>query len=231
MPDLNLIDEGGLEESSAPAAAPASSSGGGGGASRTILIVILVILIGAVAVFFLNKKGIIKLWGKKPAPAMTEVHESDFPPEQMEQGMGEEAQAQQQAPATDSSQVALVETPPVDEYKQVPQSGGEVSPAEAQPKTDKPAPAGAESAKLAEMKGEYTIQVIAFKEKGKADEIQQRLADAGYPSFVETIPMKGGDWFTVRIGRYPTRTEAKKAVASFAEQLRSSYVIDKVRTK
>ncbi len=227
MPDLNLIDEGGLEESSAPAA-PASSSGGGGGASRTILIVILIVLIGAVTVFFLNKKGVIKLWGKKPAPAMTEVQESDFPPEQMDQGMGGEMQAQQ--PAADSSQVALVETPPVDEYKQVPQSGGDVSSAEAQPKTEKAA-AGAESAKLAEMKGEYTIQVIALKEKTRANELQQRLVDAGYPSFVETIPMKGGDWYTVRIGRYPTRTDAKKAVATFAEQLRSNYVIDKVRTK
>ena len=40
--------------------------------------------------------------------------------------------------------------------------------------------------------------------------------------------MKGGDWFTVRIGRYPSRDDAKKAVQSFAAQLQAHYVIDKV---
>jgi septal ring-binding cell division protein DamX len=43
--------------------------------------------------------------------------------------------------------------------------------------------------------------------------------------------MKGGDWYTVRIGRYPSRDEAKKAVLSFGEQLQANYVIDKVRSK
>jgi len=228
MPDLNLIDEGGLEESASSAPAPVRSSGGGG-AGRTILIVLLVVLVGAVAVFFLNKKGIIKLWGKKQVPAVTEVRESEFPQGEAEEGM-EQVPAEQQR-AVDSSQASLVETPPVDEYKQVPQSGEEVTAAEAQPKTEAGGPAGAEMSKLADMKGEFTVQVIAFREKKKADEIRQNLADAGYPAFVETIPMKGGDWFTVRIGRYPTRTDAKKAVETFAEQIRSSYVIDKVRSK
>ena len=87
------------------------------------------------------------------------------------------------------------------------------------------------ASKLSEMKGEFTIQVIAYREKSKANETAKNLEFSGYPSFVEKIPMKGGDWYTVRIGRYTSRVEAKKAVQSFAEQLQSHYVIDKVRQK
>jgi septal ring-binding cell division protein DamX len=85
------------------------------------------------------------------------------------------------------------------------------------------------SSKLSEMSGEFTIQVIAYREKKSAEETAKNLEISGYPSFVEKIPMKGGEWYTVRIGRYASRDEAKRAVESFAEQLRAHYVIDKVR--
>jgi cell division protein FtsN len=85
--------------------------------------------------------------------------------------------------------------------------------------------------KLGEMKGEFTVQVIAYREKSRAEETAKNLEFSGYPSFVERIPMKGGDWYTVRIGRYSSRDEAKKAVLSFGEQLQANYVIDKVRLK
>ena len=63
------------------------------------------------------------------------------------------------------------------------------------------------------------------------EETAKNLEFSGYPSFVEKIPMKGGDWYTVRIGHYASRDDAKKAVMSFAEQLQAHYVIDKVRSK
>ena len=85
------------------------------------------------------------------------------------------------------------------------------------------------SSKLSEMSGEFTVQVIAYREKNKAEATKKNLEISGYPSFVEKIPMKGGEWYTVRIGRYSTRDEAKKAVESFAEELQAHYVIDKVR--
>ena len=85
--------------------------------------------------------------------------------------------------------------------------------------------------KLGEMKCEFTVQVIAYREKSRAEETAKNLEFSGYPSFVEKIPMKGGDWYTVRIGRYLSREEAKKAVQSFGEQLQAHYVIDKVRSK
>jgi cell division septation protein DedD len=83
--------------------------------------------------------------------------------------------------------------------------------------------------KLGEMKGEYTIQVSAWRDKSIADEMVKRLAEAGYPAYVEERPYKDGSWFTVRIGRYSSRKDAQEAVQNFADEIKSSYWIDKVR--
>lgn len=243
MPDLNLIDEGGFDDvPEAPATPPAKKSvkSSGGGGAKTLFIVALVLCIGAVAVYFLNHRGIIKLWGKKQ-PAVVQVQE-EFPPEAVPQ---QPAQAQKQA---DTNEVALLDTGAVEEKaepgKQLeamkepeavnePKAKAAAQPAkkikavkknEAVVETESPS-------KLGGMKGEFTVQVIAYREKSKAEETAKNLEFSGYPSFVERIPMKGGDWYTVRIGRYPSRDEAKKAVLSFGEQLQAHYVIDKVRSK
>ena len=82
------------------------------------------------------------------------------------------------------------------------------------------------------MKGEFTVQVIAYREKSRAEETAKNLEFSGYPSFVEKIPMKGGDWYTVRIGHYASRDEAKKSSAVVRRSsCRAHYVIDKVRSK
>ena len=251
MPDLNLVDDGGLEDSSAQASAPAPApmrNASRGGGNRTVLIVLVLLVIAAVAVFFLNKRGVIKLWGKKPAAVVTDLNESELPAEQVP-GENQEPTPQAANPQTsaaDTAQVALLETPPVDEYTPVPQGGTEVKPApgkpgartemKAEPRPEKPEPKAAQAvpaagSRLGEMKGEYTIQVTALREQGKAEQVAGNLVDAGYPAFIERVPMKGAEWFTVRIGKYPTRDDAKKAVETFAAQIRSHYVIDKVRAK
>jgi len=240
MPDLNLIDEGGFDDvPEAPVTPPAKKSvkrSGGGGGKTILLLVVLLCLLGA-AVYFLNQRGIIKLWGKKAAP-VTQVQEEQFPPE---------APAQQtpgQKPA-DTNEVALLDTTPVSEGNaevgkqpesmKEPEAVGETKAAPAKKtKAGKKSEAVIEtgiSSKLKEMKGEFTVQVIAYREKGRAEETVNNLEFAGYPAFVEKVPMKGGDWFTVRIGRYPSRDEAKKAVQSFAAQLQAHYVIDKIHMK
>ena len=234
MPDLNLIDEGGFEETPAeqPVAPPAKKivkkSSGGGGGGKTILLLVVFLCIAAVAVYFLNQRGIIKLWGKKQQQVV-QMQEEQFPPETPSQP----AQVQKQ---TDTAEVALLDTAPVEEKV----GSGKESEVKATELTAKKSKAlkkkesvieTASPSKLSEMEGEFTIQVIAYREKKRAEETAKNLEFAGYPSFVEKIPMKGGDWYTVRIGRYSTRDEAKKAVGSFAEQLRSHYVIDKVRSK
>jgi septal ring-binding cell division protein DamX len=243
MPDLNLIDEGGFDDvPEAPATPPAkksvkSSSGGGG---KTILLLVVCLCILAAAVYFLNRRGIIKLWGKKQQP-IAQVQEEQFPPETTSQP----AQVQKQA---DTNEVALLDTAPVEEKAEAGKQPEAVKEPEAvsEPKANAAKPSAKKSksgkkneavietessSKLNEMKGEFTVQVIAYREKSRAEETAKNLEFSGYPSFVEKIPMKGGDWYTVRIGRYASRDEAKKAVQSFAEQLQAHYVIDKIRLK
>jgi cell division septation protein DedD len=245
MPDLNLIDEGGFDDvpEAAPAAPPSrknvKSSGGGGG--KTILLLVVILCIAGAGVYFLNQRGIIKLWGKKQPP-IVQVQEEQFPTEPAVQPV-------QTHPAVDTNEVALLDTAPLDEKADAAKESEGVKEADAkatesaakktrvtrkadqQPPQQQPVAESEASSKLSEMKGEFTVQVIAYREKSRAVETAKNLEFSGYPSFVEKIPMKGGDWYTVRIGHYPTREEAKKAVLTFAEQLQAHYVIDKVRLK
>jgi cell division septation protein DedD len=121
-----------------------------------------------------------------------------------------------------------LDTPPVDE-KGVLDKEAELKAVESAGKKSKEASEEPMSAKLSEMKGEFTIQVVAYREKKEAVEMVKRLEFAGYPSFMEKYPMKGGDLYSVRIGRYPTRDAAHKAVKTFASQLQEKYFIAKVR--
>lgn len=208
MPDLNLIDDEGME-GTPTTAAPKS---GGGGTAKVLIIVIAVVVLGG-GVFLLNKFGIIKLWGKKAPPAVTQVQEeafpTDLPPEQM-------------ATTEDTSMAELLETPPID----TPEKKMD------EPVAMKPSGMTADGkAKLAQMTGNYTIQVSAWRDKGTADLMVKRLEEAGYPAYVERRDHKDGTWYTVRIGRYASPREAKKAVEAFALELRSSYWIDRVRTR
>ena len=112
MPDLNLIDEGGFEEApEAPATPPpvkkSVKSSSGGGSGKTILLIGVILCIAVAGVYFLNQRGIIKLWGKKQPPVV-QIQEEQFPPETTSQP----AQAQKQA---DTNEVALLDTTPVEE--------------------------------------------------------------------------------------------------------------------
>jgi septal ring-binding cell division protein DamX len=223
MPDLNLIDEGGIEETTTPSAPmPAKRGGGGGGSLNKILMSVLVLLIIGTALFYLYKKG--KFPFKKKAP-VTVVQEETFP-ENEPVATNQNAQ-QQVVQSPDTANVPLLDAPLVDDKSK---------------KTDTKTPTMAGSSmgpagkstpmqKISDMQGNFTVQVSAFREKKPADEIVGRLEDAGYPAFVETIPMKGVNWYTVRIGHYPSRNDAKKAVQDFALELKSNYWIDRVRTK
>jgi septal ring-binding cell division protein DamX len=222
MPDLNLIDEGGLEETTTPSAPlPPKRRSSGGGSLNKILMSVLVLLIVGTAGFWLYKKGKLPFL-KKKTPVVTQVPEETYPDTQpMAANQNANVLAQ------DTTNVPLLETPPVEET-------AKKTDAKVEPKaegSEKPTMETAPMKKLAEMQGNFTVQVSAFREKKQADEIVGRLEDAGYPAFVETIPMKDVNWYTVRIGHYASRGDAKKAVADFALELRSNYWIDKVRSK
>lgn len=223
MPDLNLIDDGGFDEAPAPAAPPArkkiskGGSGGGGGGTKFLIIILILAIIGAV-LYFLNRQGIVKLWGKKKPP-IAQFEDEPFQQEPIDQFAQDQMQEPQ--PLIDTSQVALIETAPIEEKAEPSKEMIE----------EKEADETESMSKLSEMSGEFTIQVVAYREKKKAEETSKNLEYAGYPSFVEKIPMNGGVFYTVRIGRYASREDAQKAVKSFASQLQAHYVIDKIRNK
>jgi septal ring-binding cell division protein DamX len=230
MPDLNLQEEGSLENlessgdlgevTSMTEEAPAKKGGGMG----MILVVVLVLAVLGGGAFVLNKLGVVHLWGKKPAPAVVQLPE---------QQPAEQTTAQ----TTEANQTQMIETPPVDEKAKAPASrkGEEKA---ATKSTAKPAPKPAvkempppATANVGDMKGEFTVQVSAWRDKGIAEEMVKRLAEAGYPSFVEDRAYKGGSWYTVRIGHYASRKEAESAVQNFGEELKTNYWIDKVKAK
>jgi septal ring-binding cell division protein DamX len=233
MPDLNLQEEGSLEsmESSgelgdviATTEEPPAKKGGGMG---MVLVVVLALALLGGGAFVLNKLGVVHLWGKKPAPAVVQLPE---------QRPTEQTTAQ----ATEQNQTQMIETPPVDEKSKAPaktaaKKGDQKSSAKptskAAPKPEvkeMPAPA---ATNVGDMKGEYTVQVSAWRDKGIADEMVKRLGEAGYPAFVEDRAYKGGTWYTVRIGRYASRKEAASAIQNFAEELKTNYWIDKVKSR
>lgn len=217
MPDVNLIEEEGGEGGMQPMSTPPKRGGGGGGSKVLLILVIVVVLAGAV--FALNKFGIIKLWGKQQPPVITQIQE----PVSQEPVY---AEIDTSAMMEDTSGVSFVETPPLTEpeYESalVSGTGREIGSARLDPSVG--------SSKLGDMKGNYTIQVSAWRDIATAEKYVKRLETAGYPAFVETRSVKDGNWYTVRIGRYGSMKEAKKAVDSFAYELKKNYWIDKVRS-
>lgn len=216
MPNVNLIEEEGGEGEMQPVAAPAKRSGGGG--SKILLILIIVVVVGG-GVFALNKFGIVKLWGKKQQPVITQIQE----PIVEEPTYAEVDSAMMME---DTSGVSFVETPPLTEpqYESalVTGSGKGITPSRPSSSTRSDALAG--------MTGNYTVQVSAWRDRPTAEKYVSRLEQAGYPAFVEERGFKDGNWYTVRIGRYSSVKEAKKAVDSFAYELKRNYWIDKVRS-
>jgi len=86
--------------------------------------------------------------------------------------------------------------------------------------------------KLSEMKGEFTVQVIAIARKSRAVRTAKNLEFSGY-NIVRWKRFDEGRRLGIQVvfGRYASRDDAKKQCRSFAEQLQAHYVIDKVRLK
>ena len=231
MPDLNLQEEGSLDnldnsgdlgEVEAPAEESPVKKGGGMGMILIVVLAVIIVLGGGA--FVLNKLGVVHLWGPKPAPAVVELSEPAAEPP-----------AETVAPQQEASQTQMIETPPVDERGK-PSAPAEKSKAKPAAPAAKPqAPVhqmpAPQASNVGDMKGEYTVQVSAWREKEIADEMVRRLSEAGYPAFVEGRDYKGGTWYTVRVGRYGSRKEAEEAVQGFGDELKSSYWIDKAKAR
>lgn len=222
MPNVNLIEEeGGDEGSMQPIATPVRRGGGGGGSKVVLILVILVILAGGA--FALNKFGIVKLWGKKQPPVITQIQEP-----MVEEPVYTEVDTTAMM-MEDTAGVSFVETPPLAEpqYESALVTGGGKTVPMGSARISMPTET---STKLAGMQGNYTIQVSAWRNADTAHKYVQRLEQAGYPAYVEQRTMKDGNWYAVRIGRYGSMKEAQSAVQTFAYEIKRNYWIDRVRS-
>ena len=225
MPDLNLQDEGSSEnlEGSGEHSEETTMLEEGtvkkrGGFAAIIIAVVVVLVVGGGGAFLLNKLGVIHIFGgKKAAPAVVQLQDQQAPQtETATQGAG-------------AGQPQMIETPPVGEKGKAASSAKKSGEKAIAKTARKEMPAPALSGKIQEMKGEYTIQVSAWRDKEVAQKIVKRLVDAGYPAIAEDRAYKDATWYTVRVGRYASRKDAKMAVQSLPEELKSSCWIDKAK--
>ena len=76
----------------------------------------------------------------------------------------------------------------------------------------KPAVTEPKVAASAESKGRMVVQVGAFAESGKADEIRLKLEKAGLKTYTQVAETKDGKRIRVRVGPFASKAEAEKAI-------------------
>ena len=70
-------------------------------------------------------------------------------------------------------------------------------------------------------KHEYSVQVAAYKTRADADKLTAGLIKRGYEARVDSAP----DWFRVRIGRYPSETDAEKQLREMKTKQMTGFVV------
>ena len=58
--------------------------------------------------------------------------------------------------------------------------------------------------------GFFTVQVGAFKEKGNAERLKERLSAAYSPVFIQQVLLEEGNFYRVRVGRVSGEADAKQ---------------------
>ena len=225
MPELNLIeDDSSGGSSAAPSSAARRRPPRGGGFGRVLIILIALIFV-LVAVFLANQYGLLTLWGKKEAPA-TAQQQPAFPEEPFEETPAQTDTMMVSPPASQ----APAEQPPAAKQQEPPPAEKLVKPKE-QPLSMGVPIARPPAGDVSTMSGSYTIQFSAWREKGTADDLTNRLVRAGLPAFVESVKFGAGTWYTVRVGRYASLQAARSALKDMPREIRDHYWIDKVRAQ
>lgn len=66
--------------------------------------------------------------------------------------------------------------------------------------------------------GFYTIQLSAWRTRVKADREAERYQEMGLEAYVQQAEIPGmGTWYRVRVGRYPSLSEAREAAAALVD--------------
>jgi cell division septation protein DedD len=218
MPKLNLKDEGSDDETR-PIGDDFSSSapptlrdigGSGGGPSPLLQVLIAVIVLGA-GTFALNYFGVIHLWGKKATSRVIQTP----PPEPIEQAPVTETPVEQTPTPTPTPTPAP--TPAEASATPTPSTRPPAATTRKQPVTV--APMGS---------GSFTVQVSSWQSRSKADEEMSKLEQAGFPAFVESKAIAGQTWYRVRVGKYPTSSEARAERERLQKMLAGNIWVGKV---
>jgi hypothetical protein len=69
-----------------------------------------------------------------------------------------------------------------------------------------------------ENKDKYRVQVAALKDKGKTEEMVERLIKSGYPAYYYKTLIKGVVYYRVRCGPFSTADQAKGLAARLVER-------------
>lgn len=72
--------------------------------------------------------------------------------------------------------------------------------------------------------GMYTIQISSWLDAGRANKQADVFSNAGFEAFVD----QRGGYYTVNVGRFESKKEARKKAEEMAHMLESMYVIAKV---
>ena len=60
--------------------------------------------------------------------------------------------------------------------------------------------------------GRYFIQVVATSKKESAEKVAADLRKLGLPTYTEIVRRRGSDLWRVRVGRFATEDDAKRAL-------------------
>ncbi len=122
----------------------------------------------------------------------------------------------------DQSQTAETQTPPAqDTLAEMGQPEQEYA------KTPEAAPAEEPKKEISQPMGEgFTVQIAAGTNYEYAHDLADKFTDRGYETYVTEATVNGQDFYRIRIGDYPTLTEARTVGAELQDKFSVEYWID-----
>jgi cell division septation protein DedD len=236
MPKFNLKGD-------APKTTPQSTEAPAGKAPsgsivKSLLIVLVAFVILASGIFFLNKSGVIHLWGKK-APVQTIVASATQPdtfavPASVDTSALAESSKKMEPTVKEikkKSEPAKSKTAAVKPIAEIskPKTEAPKSKTESvKPKTEpaKPIAKIAEPAAISSSGGAYSIQLSSWATVEKANIEVEHLKQKGIPAFVHETYVSGvGQRFRVNVGRFASAASANQEAQKIGALGEGSYLI------
>jgi len=149
----------------------------------------------------------------KPSPAPPPAKEVKAAEKATKTAKETKAAKEARLAAKESRAVAKEAKPAVKETKaaveEAPAAAG--TPPEAGSAETAPSAAETKRTEALPREGGWTVQVNAYPEEKSAQRLVERLKEKGYDAYMVVSNVKGRTWHRVRVGKFTTRDEAKKA--------------------